>query len=109
MPVNTVMPIDLRALAPAPVASTSGSDAEDEGERGHQDRPEPRPRRLDRGFDDRLALGAQFARELDDQDRVLGRQRDQQHEADLGVEIVVDAQRRAAPPPARAARAAPRG
>ena len=25
MPVNTVMPIDLRALAPAPVASTSGT------------------------------------------------------------------------------------
>ena len=25
MPLNTVMPIDLRALAPAPVASTSGS------------------------------------------------------------------------------------
>ena len=54
MPLNTVMPIDLRALAPAPVASTSGSHAEDEGERGHQDRPEPRARRLDRRFDDRL-------------------------------------------------------
>jgi hypothetical protein len=25
MPVNTVMPIDLRALAPAPVARTSGT------------------------------------------------------------------------------------
>ena len=25
MPVNTVMPIDLRALAPAPVAITSGT------------------------------------------------------------------------------------
>ena len=25
MPLNTVMPIDLRALAPAPVASTSGT------------------------------------------------------------------------------------
>ena len=38
-----------------------------------------------------LAVGAQFARELDDEDRVLGRERDQQHEADLDVEIVVDA------------------
>jgi hypothetical protein len=49
MPVNTVMPIDLRALEPAPVA-----------------------------------------RHLDDEDGVLRRQRDQQHQTDLDIEVVVD-------------------
>ena len=50
---------------------------------------------------------AQLARHLDDQDRVLGRQRDQQHQPDLRVEVVGD---RRAPavhrrcPAARAAR-----
>ena len=44
-----------------------------------------------------LPGGAHFARHLDDQDRVLGRQRDQQDQADLDVEIVVDAEAVAAP------------
>ena len=35
----------------------------------------------------------QFAGELDDQDRVLGRQRDQEHKADLHIKVVVDAER----------------
>ena len=56
MPVNTVMPIDLRALAPAPVAITSGTTLEDERDRGHQDRAEARARRLDRRLHDRMAL-----------------------------------------------------
>ena len=91
MPENAVMPIDFRALAPAPVASTSGTHAEDEGKRRHQDRPEPRPRRLDGGFQQRLAIAhVQFERHLDDQDGVLGRQRDQQDDADLGIEVVLD-------------------
>jgi len=50
-----------------------------------------RPRRLDRGFQQWLAVAhVQFERHLDDQDGVLGRQRDQQDDADLGVEIVLD-------------------
>ena len=98
MPENTVMPIDLRALAPAPVATHQRRDAEDEGKRRHQDRPEAGPRRLDRGFEQRLAVAhVQFERDLDDQDGVLGRQRDQQDEADLGIEVVVDPQRPSAP------------
>ena len=35
---------------------------QDEGERGHQDRPQPQPRRLDRGLGPRLALGMGLAR-----------------------------------------------
>jgi hypothetical protein len=54
MPENTVMPIDSR------------------------------PRRLDRGFQQRPAVaGMQFERHFDDQDRILGRQRDQQDQSDL--------------------------
>jgi hypothetical protein len=37
---------------------------------------------------------AQMPREFDDQDRILRRQRDQQHEADLRVEIVGGAEQR---------------
>src|SRR5580700_9379174 len=51
-------------------------DAEDEGERGHQDRPQPQPRRLDRGLPARAALVLELAGEFDDQDGVLGRQAD---------------------------------
>ena len=109
MPENTVMPIEARALAPAPVASTSGDHAENEGKRGHQDRTEARAGRLHRRLRNRFARLAQFAREFDDEDRVLRRQRDQQHDADLRVEIVVDAERDAACPPGRPARSAPPG
>ncbi len=62
--------------------------AQDERERRHQDRPEAHLRRVDRGLEDVLAGGAPLARHLDDEDRVLGRQRDQQHEADLHVDVV---------------------
>ena len=71
MPVNTAMPIDLRALAPAPLGEHQRHHAEDEGERRHQDRPEARARRLDRRVEDGVPSRAQLARELDDQDGVL--------------------------------------
>ena len=88
------MPIDFCALAPAPDAEHQRHDAQDEGERRHQDRPEAAAGGLDRRFLDRMpAVPAQGARELDDQDRVLGRERDQQDQADLGVEVVGHAQR----------------
>ena len=52
MPKNTAVPSAWRISAPAPVANTSGTHAEDEGEGGHQDRAQagaarraPRPRR----------------------------------------------------------------
>jgi NAD(P)-dependent dehydrogenase (short-subunit alcohol dehydrogenase family) len=68
--------------------------AEDEGERRHEDGAEARTSRFHRGLEDVLALAnAQFARELDDEDGVLARQRDKQDEANLRVEVVADAKR----------------
>src|SRR5579875_417260 len=70
MPVKTVMPIDLRALAPAPCATTSGATS----------------------FRQALTLRAQIACEFDDQDGILGRERDQENEPDLHVKIILDLQ-----------------
>ena len=86
------MPIDLRALAPAPLATTSGAtprmNANDVMMIG-------RNRCLDRGLDDGFVpVQAAVARHVDDQNGILGGQRDQQDDADLGIEIVADAQRR---------------
>ena len=92
MPVKTVMPIDLRALEPAPVASTSGTTPRMNANDVIRIGPEARTRRLDRGSEDGFAAGPELARHLDDQDRVLRRQRDQQNEPDLHVEIVGDAE-----------------
>src|SRR6202451_3016743 len=64
-------------------------DAEDEGERSHQDRAEPQPRRLDRSLPAGTALVFELAGEFDDQDGVLGRQANQHHEADLGEGVFV--------------------
>ena len=61
--------------------------AEDEGERRHHHRPEPQPRALGRGLEQRHALLALLLGELDDQDAVLGCEADQHHHADLPVEI----------------------
>ena len=87
MPPNTVVPIDCRLAAPAPVANISGNDAEDEGERGHQDRPQAKPRRLHRRFDDLEPFLAPPLGEFDDQNRVLRGQTDQHDEADLGIDV----------------------
>ena len=66
-------------------------DAEDEGERGHQDRPQPQPAGLEGRLAPRHARLLALLGELDDQDRVLARQADQDHEADLGEEAHVHA------------------
>ena len=94
MPENTVMPIEMPGVGAGAAREHQRHHAQDEGERGHQDRTEAGARRVDRGLDDLLAVLAQLARHLDDQDRVLGRQRDQQHETDLDIEVVADAGRR---------------
>jgi hypothetical protein len=64
-----------------------GRDAENERERGHQDRAQARAG----GVHGRFAGGGAFllllARELDDQDRVLGRQADENHDADLRQDV----------------------
>ena len=91
MPKNTAVPSDWRISAPAPVAMASGTHAEDEGEGGHQDRPQPRARRLDGGLEAVGALLLGLAGELDDQDGVLGGQADQHDEADLRQDVVVHA------------------
>jgi hypothetical protein len=55
------------------VETTSGTTALDEGEGGHQDRPQPQPRCLDRGGDGGLAVLLDLVREqtLLDQLRAL--------------------------------------
>ncbi len=83
MPPITPVPIACRAFAPAPVEMASGSHAEDERERRHQDRPQAEPRRVDDGVAERAALLLLGDRELDDQDRVLGRQANDGDQADL--------------------------
>ncbi len=46
IPPTSTRPIELRALAPAPVTKTSGIVAGDGGDRRHQDWPESDSRRL---------------------------------------------------------------
>ena len=74
MPPNTAVPSELRAAAPAPVATHQRHHAQDEGEGGHEDGPQADLGRLDRGLHDGLAPLAQLLGELDDEDRVLARQ-----------------------------------
>ena len=88
--LRTVMPIDLRALAPAPVASTRGTQSEDEGKRCHQDRAKPRPRRLHHRYQQRLAVAhMQFERDFHNVNRVPSRPSNERDQPDLGVKIVV--------------------
>ena len=92
MPQNTAVPSAMRISAPAPVAMYERHHAQDEGERGHQDRPQaqagrPRPPPGTRS----MPCSSQLAGELDDQDGVLGRQADQHDEADLREDVVVHA------------------
>ena len=63
-------------------------DAEDERERGHQDRPQAQPAGFDGGRHACPALVLELARELDDQDGVLGRQADEHDEADLRQDVM---------------------
>ena len=64
--------------------------AEDEGEAGHQDRPQARAGGLDGGLEPVHALLLlRLLGELDDQDGVLGGERDQHDQPDLGQDVVV--------------------
>jgi len=58
-------------------------DAENEGKRRHQDRPQPPLGGADRRLRGRAARLLRLARELDDQDRILRCQPDEHDEADL--------------------------
>src|SRR5512135_277245 len=63
-------------------------EAGDEGEGGHQDRPEPQFPALDGRLLDAQALPAPLHREFHDEDRILAEQADQHDQADLGVDVV---------------------
>ena len=71
-------------------ADQQREDAQDEGEGGHYDRPQPQLA----GGQRRLAAGKAFFSlplgELHDQDRILARQAQQDHEADLREDVDVD-------------------
>ena len=88
IPPNTAVPSDTRLAAPAPEDSTSGTHAQDEGEGGHQDRPQAQMRRLNGGLANRLALSTLLRRELDDQNSIFGDQTHQQDQANAGVDVV---------------------
>ena len=95
MPPITPVPMARWLAEPAPLASDQRQHAQDEGHRGHHDRPEAQVRGFQRRLDRALALRLQVLGELDDQDRVLRRQADDGDQADLEVHVVgVAAQRR---------------
>ena len=88
IPPTAAVPMVRLPIAPGPVATTSGKEAGDEGEGGHQDRPEPQLAPFDGRILDARPFLAPLHRELDDQDRVLAEQADQHDQADLGVDVV---------------------
>ncbi len=67
------------------------ADAEDEGDRGHQDGAEAEFGGFDGGLGDGSALLEELLGELDDEDRVFGRETDEHDEADLNVDVVDEA------------------
>ena len=64
--------------------------AQDEGKRGHQNRPQAQPGAFERGVRQRLSFFEFVLGELDDQNRVLRRQADEHHQPDLRVNIIFD-------------------
>ncbi|CAG2154752.1 hypothetical protein LMG19282_04712 [Cupriavidus campinensis] len=82
----------LPARRRGPARDGQRNTAQDEGQRGHDDRPQPQLGRLDRRVvGAQPLLDAHLHRELEDQDGVLGRQRDQHRQADLEVDVVLHA------------------
>ena len=77
----------------APAGARPGSDrqrqhAQDEGHRGHEDRPQALAGRRDRRLDQMHAALVVFQRELHDQDRVLGRKSHRGEQAHLKEDVV---------------------
>ena len=89
MPQNTAVPSDWRISAPAPVAIISGSTPRMKAKDVIRIGRKPHARGLGRRLEAVLAVLLVLPRELDDQDRVLGRQADQHDEADLGQDVHV--------------------
>ena len=88
MPPNTAVPTEWRPGLAGALRGDERQHAEDERERGHQNRTEPDPRGFDRGLRNRQPALAQLLGEFDDQDRVLGGKADQHDQADLTVDVV---------------------
>ena len=76
-------------LRPGPLGEDEREHAQDEGERRHQDRPQPQAGRFGRRLKARFALLVQLPGEFHDQNRVLARQSDQHDQADLHEDIDV--------------------
>ena len=93
IPPMTVVPMIRRATAPDPDARPERDAAEDEGEGGHDDRPQTQARAFERGFHEWLAAFVFELGELDDQDGVLRRETDEHDEADLRVDVVLHSPR----------------
>ena len=62
--------------------------------RGHQDGAQAELGGIDGGVDDGLAVLEELLGELDDEDRVLGREADEHDETDLDVDVVDQAAER---------------
>ena len=93
MPPKTTVPSELRAALPAPVANTSGVTPRKnaiEVIKIGRNRVSAACRAASRN---RLAGGAQLVCELNDQDRVLARETDQHHVADLRKHVGDDESR----------------
>ena len=74
-------------LGTGPRGDHQGDHAQDEGEGGHEDRPQPQPRGLHRGLVAGPARRVQVPGKLDDEDRILAGQPDQDHQADLHEDV----------------------
>ena len=90
MPPNTAVPTARRLICGGAGRDHQRQQAEDEGDRGHHHRAEPHLRPQRGGFHDRMPGFALLLGEFDDQNAVLGGQRDQHHEADLAVKIEIE-------------------
>ncbi len=100
-------PSGWRSSQPVPLPSSSGSAPSMRSERGHQDQPEAQQRRLEDRLLGRLAAFALGSRRVDDPDRVLLDDADQQNDADDAdhVEILAgDHQRQQRPDAGRGQR-----
>ena len=80
------------AVRPRSRGEDERDDAEDKRERRHQNRAQPQAGGGESRLRDSLALFIFHLRELHDEDRVLGRQADQHDQADLGKDIVFQAE-----------------
>ena len=79
---------DLTTLSSRAGRDDKRNHAEDERERGHQDRPESQLRRLERTLDKRSAARDLRSRELNDQDRILRRESHKSENTDLREDVV---------------------